>query len=85
MLVEMKNRFEELNELCRTYPIDIPLIEAAKFLHLHPESLRYSIVQGTCGFNALSWIKPGAKNRGFLIPTLAFYQALTGGALYHEQ
>lgn len=84
-MLEMKERLEELKELCRKYPIDIPVKDAAEFLHMHPESLRYSIVQGTCGFNALSWIKPGAKNRGFLIPTLPFYQALTGGALYHEK
>ena len=81
----LKERLNELEELVKKYPIDIPIIEAAKFLHMHPESLRYAIIQGTSGFASLAWQKPGAKNRGFLIPTIAFYQALTGGALTKQK
>lgn len=81
----LNKRLYELEQLVKQYPIDIPLIEAAKFLHMHPESLRCAIVQGTAGFAALAWQKPGAKNRGFLIPTLSFYQAITGGALTNQK
>lgn len=75
----IKNRIQELNALCEKYPIEIPLAEVAKFLHIKPESLRFSIIQGTCGFCAFAWRKPGKDNCAFSIQTLPFYLSQTGG------
>ena len=74
----IKQRLAELNALCEQYPIEIPLIEVAKFLHIHPESLRFAIIQGTCGFSALAWKKPGKQNSAFSIQTMPFYLAMVG-------
>ena len=74
----IKHRLAELQALCEKYPIEIPLVEVAKFLHIHPESLRMAIMQGTCGFCALAWKKPGGKNSAFSIQTMPFYLAMTG-------
>lgn len=78
MLESIKQRKAELESLCEKYPIEIPLIEVAKYLHIHPESLRFSIIQGTCGFSALAWKKPGNQNSAFSIQTLPFYLSQTG-------
>ena len=72
----IKQRKAELETLCEQYPIEIPLIEVAKFLHIKPESLRRSIEQGTCGFCALTW-RNGTRP-AFSIQTLPFYLAMTG-------
>jgi hypothetical protein len=82
----IKKRKAELEELCEKYPIEIPLIEVAKFLHIHPDSLRLSIIQGTCGFSALAWRKLGTERNSFSIQTLPFYLAYTGqkGVIYGE-
>jgi hypothetical protein len=74
----IKQRKAELDALCEKYPIEIPLAEVAKYLHIHPESLRYAIIQGTCGFCALAWRKPGKQNSAFSIQTLPFYIAMVG-------
>lgn len=66
---------KELEEICDKYPIEIPVPVAAKWLGIAPESLRHSILQGTCGFAALAWHKPGKSNAGFHIPTANFYKA----------
>jgi hypothetical protein len=75
----IKQRIAELEALCEQYPIEIPLIEVAKFLHIHPESLRFSIIQGTSGFSALAWRKPGKQNSAFSVQTLPFYLSQIGG------
>lgn len=77
----IKARFNELEELCRKHPIEMPLIEAAKFLHMHPESLRIAIIQDTSPFPAFAWKKPGCVNYAFHIPTFTFYQHLIGGRI----
>lgn len=74
----IKQRIAELNALCEKYPIEIPLIEVAKYLHVKPESLRMSIIQGTCGFSALAWKKPGRQNSAFSVQTLPFYLSQIG-------
>jgi hypothetical protein len=80
----IKKRMSELEELCEKYPIEIPLTEVAKYLHIKPESLRRSIEQGTCGFCALTW-RNGTRP-AFNIPTIPFYLAMTGrkGVIYGE-
>lgn len=77
----VKQRFEELKALCEEYPYEMPVVEAAKFLKMHPESLRLSIIQGTSPFPAFAWKKPGKANYAFHIPTFTFYQHLIGGRI----
>ncbi len=75
---EIKQRQEELKALCKKYPIEIPVAEAAKFLHIKPESLRYAIDQGKIA-GAFCWRKPGSKNASFSIQTLPFYHSQVNG------
>ena len=70
-------RQEELERICKENPVDIPIPVAAKWLGIAPESLRYSIVQGTCGFPALSWRKPGKSNAAYHIPASTFYKTFS--------
>lgn len=77
---EITLRINELNELCRNYPVEIPVSEAAKFLHVKPETLRYAIDQGKIP-GAFSWRKPGSKNASFSIQTLPFYRSQVNGNL----
>lgn len=74
----LEERQQELRRLCEQHPIEIPVIEAAKYLGISPEGLRYAIIQGTCGFSAIAWRKPSAKNYAYYIPTLTFYNAFKG-------
>lgn len=75
----IKQRLEELRALCEKYPTEIPVEEVARYLHIKPESLRYSILQGTCGFSALAWKRPNGKNASFSIQTLPFYLSQVNG------
>lgn len=77
----IKERLNELKALCEKYPIEIPLNEVAGYLHVKPESLRYAIMQGTCGFSALAWRKPGGKNASYSIQTLPFYLSQVNGVI----
>lgn len=77
----IKAQFDELEELCKKHPIEMPVAEAAKFLHMHPESLRIAIIQDTSPFPAFAWKKPGRANYAFHIPTFTFYQHLIGGRI----
>lgn len=72
-----EDRQAELEQICKDHPIEIPIAVAAKWLGVSAESLRYSIIQGTCGFVALSWRKPGKSNAGYHIPTSVFYRAFS--------
>lgn len=74
----MNERMEELERICRQYPKNIPIYVVAEFLGTSVESLRTAIAQGSTSFGAFSWCKPGKVNRGFLVPTLAFYNAMIG-------
>lgn len=74
----MQERMRELTELCEKYPIEIPLTELANFLHIKPESLRLSIIQGTCGFCSFAWKRVGGTHYAFSVQTLPFYLAYTG-------
>lgn len=89
----INDRIDELNDLVDKHPQYIPLPEAAKFLGVNPEGLRYGIEQGTIDFG-ICWAKPkrykkGKKqvivtldengNRAFKIPTLTFYLWITRG------
>ena len=74
----MNDREQELLKICEEYPRNIPLAVAAEFLGTSTESLRAAIAQGTAGFAALSWRKLGKSNHGYLIPTMAFYNAMIG-------
>ena len=74
----MNERIEELERICQEYPKNIPIHVVADFLGTSVESLRTAIAQGKTSFAAFSWCKPGKSNRGFLIPTLAFYNAMRG-------
>jgi len=70
-------RQEELERICKEHPIEIPVTVAAAWLGVNPESLRISIVQGRCGFPALSWTRPGRSNSGYHIPTATFYKTFS--------
>lgn len=72
-------KLEELEDLCRENPHTIKTELVAKFLHMDPNSLRTSIIQGKCPFG-LSWIKnPINGNNGFCVNTLTFYIWATNG------
>ena len=77
----IKERLAELKALCEKYPVEIPLDEVARYLHIKPESLRYSIMQGTCGFSALAWKRPGGKTSAYSIQTLPFYLSQVNGKI----
>ena len=89
----IEDKLSELDRLCEANPNYIPLPEAAKFLGVNPDGLRYGIEQGTIDFG-LCWSKPrvyrkgkrqikvetGEKgNRAFKIPTVTFYIWVTRG------
>ena len=71
------NRERELLELVEKYPETIPLPEAAKFLHMDAESLRYNIDSGKSPFGGLGWQKGVGRYRGFSIQTYTFFNWFT--------
>lgn len=66
------DRLRELTELCKKYPVSIPLPEAAKFYGLEPPSLREALINGTCPIG-FGWQKVVGGNRAYCIPTHLFY------------
>ena len=77
-------RIQELNDIVVENPENIPIPVAAKFLHMHPDSLRSSINHGNAPF-AISWQKTLNGNSSFKIPTLTFYLWVTQGRLIGER
>lgn len=65
-----------LEQLISTYPVYLPILAAAEFLHMKPEALRASIEQGRCPFG-FSW-KLGDRS-GYKIPTATFVAWFTKG------
>lgn len=65
-----------LDELISAYPIYLPILAVAEFLHMKPEALRASIEQGRCPFG-FSW-KLGDRS-GYKIPTVTFVAWFTKG------
>lgn len=52
----LKPQVLELNQLIERYPVDIPLLKVAKFMHIDPDGLRRCIETGKCPFG-ISWQK----------------------------
>ena len=46
----LKERMDAMSTLIERYPLYIPVIAAAEFLHVGAEALRASIEQGKCPF-----------------------------------
>ena len=46
----LKERMDAMSTLIERYPLYIPVIAAAEFLHVGAEALRASIEQGKCRF-----------------------------------
>lgn len=69
-------QIDALNELCKQYPTKIPVEACAKFLGISGQALRAMIEGRRCPFG-LGWLREGAGNRAFIIPTLTFYLWVT--------
>lgn len=67
---------ENLEKLCKDYPLYIPVDVLAEFLHVKPAGLRASIDQGRCPFG-FSWTL--GNRSGYKIPTATFKAWYTKG------
>lgn len=76
----VQDKIGQLNDLVNKYPDAIPLQEVANFLGLDGRSLRSYLQSNPFAFG-MSWIKPGAENRAFRIPTTKFYLWYRNGVL----
>ncbi len=66
------DKLEQLNEIVSKYPDAIPLSVAAGFLGMDGRSLRSYLQSNPFAFG-MSWLKSGAENRAFKIPSVKFY------------
>ena len=73
-------KIEELKELCRKYPVCIPVREVAHFLGMGEDGLRAACLQGRCPFG-FGWTSAGADRSGFKVPTIAFLSWMTKGTV----
>lgn len=71
-------RIDELKELCREYPVCIPVRAAAKFIGIAEDCLRAAMDQNRCPFG-FSW-RLGERS-GYKIPMMAFAFWLTKGCV----
>lgn len=76
----VQKKLEQLNALVDQYPDVIPLQEAANFLGLDGRSVRSYLQSNPFAFG-MSWLKPGAENRAFHIPSAKFYLWYRNGVL----
>lgn len=76
----VSDKIDQLNDLATKYPEAIPLPEAAEFLGMDGRSLRSYLQSNPFAFG-MSWLKPGAENRAFRIPTAKFYLWYRNGVL----
>lgn len=74
----VKDREKELLELCEKNPFFIPIPAAAEYLHMDAEGLRRGLENGTIDFG-FAWQKEVGGYKGFKIPTLPFFNAMTLG------
>ena len=65
----LKARMDAVSDLIERYPLYIPVIAAAEFLHVGADSLRASIEQGKCPFG-FCW-RLGDRT-AYKLPTLTF-------------
>ena len=65
----LKARMDAVSDLIERYPLYIPVIAAAEFLHVGAEALRASIEQGKCPFG-ICW-RLGDR-MAYKLPTLTF-------------
>ena len=65
----LKERMDAMSTLIERYPLYIPVIAAAEFLHVGAEALRASIEQGKCPFR-FCW-RLGDR-MAYKLPTLTF-------------
>lgn len=65
----LKARMDAVSDLIERYPLYIPVIAAAEFLHVGAEALRASIEQGKCPFG-FCW-RLGDR-MAYKLPTLTF-------------
>ena len=65
----LKARMDAVSDLIERYPLYIPVIAAAEFLHVGAETLRASIEQGKCPFG-FCW-RLGDR-MAYKLPTLTF-------------
>ena len=65
----LKARMDAVSDLIERYPLYIPFIAAAEFLHVGAEALRASIEQGKCPFG-FCW-RLGDR-MAYKLPTLTF-------------
>lgn len=71
-------RIDELKELCREYPVCIPVRVAAGFIGVAETCLRAAMDQNRCPFG-FTW-RLGERG-GYKIPTIAFASWLTKGCM----
>lgn len=79
----IKQRIEELNQLCEKHPQYIPIKEAARFIGANEAGLREMIFKGQCPFG-IAWQKDVKGNRVFKIPTIKFYLWFTNNAIFER-
>lgn len=65
----LESDLSELWKLAEEYPGQLSVPVIAQFLGTTRDSVRAAIESGAFG---MSWQKPGAGNRGFLVPTPQF-------------
>ena len=70
----LNNNLADLSHLVEKYPAYIPVLAAAKLLHLKPEALRASIEQGRCPFG-FCWQL--GDRMAYKLPTLTFVRWFT--------
>ena len=71
----LRGSLDEVSKMVVAYPSYIPVVEAARMLHIKPSALRASIEQGRCPFG-FCW-KLGDR-MAYKVPTLALCSWLLG-------
>lgn len=77
------SKLNELEQLCNTYPLKIPLVKVAEFLGADDEGLRSAAEKGQLPFG-FAWQKELKTTRAFCIPTVTLYLWYTQSAAFKQ-
>lgn len=76
-------KLDGLMQLCKRYPLKIPLVEVAAFLGADDEGMRSAAEKGQLPFG-FGWQKSLKGNRAFCVPTVPFYLWYTQSAAFRQ-
>ena len=80
---EMLEQNDKLNSIVKKYPMQIPVDVVTDFLKIDKQSFRAAAELGKIPFAFVN--RPGIMgNRKVYIPTIAFYNWVTNGALFKD-